>query len=210
VVTPSNPADGYWMLRQAISSDDPIVFLEPKSRYWMKDAVDRGATLRIGGSKIEGEGTFFEPTVLTNVDHSMKIMREETFGPTLPIMKIADVEEGVALANDSPYGLQASVWTRDTPQGEQIARRLEVGAVCVNAAQINYFALNMPMGGWKASGISSRHGVGGIRKYCRQQAMLVSGFGPRKELFMFPYSAGVTRQLQRLYRAVYGRGRGGN
>ena len=101
-------------------------------------------------------------------------------------MKVADVDEAVRLANDSSYGLQASVWTRDTPRGEQIARRLEAGAVCVNDAQINYFALNLPMGGWKSSGLGARHGAGGIRKYCRVQSMLVSGFGPRRELFMFP------------------------
>lgn len=176
----------------------------------VRDAVAKGAKVLVGGqARHDGTGHFYEPTVLVDVDHTMETMREETFGPVVPIMKVADIDEAVRLANDSAYGLQASVWTRDTPQGEQIARRLEVGAVCVNAAQINYFALNMPMGGWKASGIGSRHGVGGIRKYCRQQAMLVSGFGPRKELFMFPYSARVTRQLQRLIRVVYGRGRSG-
>ena len=104
------------------------------------------------------------------------------------------------LANDSSYGLQASVWTRDTPRGEQIARRLEAGAVCVNAAQINYFALNLPMGGWKASGIGARHGAGGIRKYCRSQSMLVSGSAPQRELFMFPVQALADARCSGLYR----------
>ncbi|MGH2835918.1 MAG: aldehyde dehydrogenase family protein [Solirubrobacteraceae bacterium] len=176
----------------------------------VRDAVDKGAKVLAGGHVHEnGAGHFYEPTVLVDVDHTMDTMREETFGPVLPIMKVADIDEAVRLANDSPYGLQASVWTKDTPRGERIARQLEVGAVCVNAAQINYFALNLPMGGWKSSGISSRHGIGGIRKYCRQQALLVSGFGPRRELFMFPYSARATRLLQRLYRTIYGRGRRG-
>ncbi|HWE60020.1 MAG TPA: aldehyde dehydrogenase family protein [Solirubrobacteraceae bacterium] len=174
----------------------------------VRDAVEKGARALVGGHAHEDSGGhFYAPTVLVDVDHTMDTMREETFGPVVPIMKVADIDEAVRLANDSPYGLQASVWTRDTPRGEQIARQLEVGAVCVNAAQINYFALNMPMGGWKSSGISSRHGIGGIRKYCRQQALLVSGFGPRRELFMFPYSARVTRLVQRLYRTMYGRGR---
>ena len=174
----------------------------------VRDAIEKGARVLVGGHVHQsGGGHFYAPTVLVDVDHTMETMREETFGPVVPIMRVADVDEAVRLANDSAYGLQASVWTRDTPRGEQIARRLEVGAVCVNAAQINYFALNMPMGGWKASGMSSRHGVGGIRKYSRQQALLVSGFGPRRELFMFPYSARVTRQLRRLYRLFYGGGR---
>jgi acyl-CoA reductase-like NAD-dependent aldehyde dehydrogenase len=175
----------------------------------VRDAVQKGAQVLVGGGvQQNGAGHFYAPTVLVDVDHTMETMREETFGPVVPIMRVADVDEAVRLANDSAYGLQASVWTRDTPRGEEIAKRLEVGAVCVNAAQINYFALNMPMGGWKASGISSRHGVSGIRKYSRQQALLVSGFGPRRELFMFPYSARVTRQLQRLYLLFYGSGRG--
>jgi acyl-CoA reductase-like NAD-dependent aldehyde dehydrogenase len=175
----------------------------------VRDAEQKGARVLVGGhANPSGSGHFYAPTVLVDVDHTMETMREETFGPVVSIMKVADTEEAVALANDSNYGLQASVWTRDTARGERIARRLEVGAVCVNAAQINYFALNLPMGGWKASGLSSRHGSAGIRKYCRQQSLLVSGFGPRRELFMFPYSRRVTGLLQRLYRVIYGRGRG--
>src|SRR5207248_2463273 len=83
-------------------------------------------------------------------------------------------EEGVRMANDSEYGLQAGVWTGDVDRGESIARRLEAGVVCVNDAQINYTALNLPMGGWKASGLGSRHGAGGIRKYCKIQSLLVT------------------------------------
>jgi acyl-CoA reductase-like NAD-dependent aldehyde dehydrogenase len=88
----------------------------------------------------EGAGRFYEPTVLADVDHSMTAMTEETFGPTIPIMKVADAEEAIRLANDSPYGLGASVWTKDGARGEQIARRLESGYACVNDANVNYFA----------------------------------------------------------------------
>jgi acyl-CoA reductase-like NAD-dependent aldehyde dehydrogenase len=171
----------------------------------VRDAVAKGAKVLTGGHAHVNGGRFYEPTVLVDVDHTMEIMREETFGPTVPIMRVADVEEAVRLANDSVYGLQASVWTRDTARGEEIARRLESGVVCVNAAQVNYYALNLPMGGWKASGLSARHGAGGIRKYCRVQSLLVSGFGPRRELYMFPYRAGVTSMFTRLYRVMYGR-----
>ena len=105
-----------------------------------------------GGKRAEGAGRYYEPTVLVDVDHTMKCMTDETFGPTLPIMKVGDAEEAVRLANDSAYGLAASVWTSDTARGEDVARRVEAGAVCVNDAQINYVALELPMGGWKASG----------------------------------------------------------
>jgi len=173
----------------------------------VRDAVAKGAKVLTGGHAHTDGGRFYEPTVLVDVDHTMEIMREETFGPAVPIMRVADVEEAVRLANDSTYGLQASVWTRDTARGEEIARRLESGVVCINAAQVNYYALNLPMGGWKSSGLSARHGAGGIRKYCRVQSLFVSGFGPRHELYMFPYRAGVTRLFGRLYRIMYGRGK---
>ncbi len=115
----------------------------------------------VGGKKVENvSGRFYEPTLLVDVDHTMKIMTEETFGPTLPIMKVADADEGVRLANESPYGLGASVFTRDVERGELVARRLEAGAANVNDALVNYTALELPMGGAKASGIGSRHGAG--------------------------------------------------
>ncbi len=172
----------------------------------VRDAVEKGAKVLTGGHRRAGAGRFFEPTVLVDVDHSMTCMREETFGPTLPIMRVSDVEEGIRLANDSQYGLQASVWTGDVKRGEQVARRVHAGAVCVNDAQINYSALNLPMGGWKGSGIGTRHGTGGIRKYCKTQSLLVTRFGPKSDPFMFPYSARRTRLLRRAYRWLYGRG----
>src|SRR4051812_37723612 len=126
----------------------------------------------------------------------MRCMKEETFGPTLPLMRVGDAEEAVRLANDGPYGLQASVWTRDTEKGERLARRVEAGVCCVNDAQVNYAALELPMGGWKASGLGSRHGPDGIRKYAKRQSLMITpGYAPARELHMFPYSAQVTKQV---------------
>jgi len=173
----------------------------------VRDAVAKGARVVAGGHARRGRGRYFEPTVLVDVDHSMKVMTEETFGPTLPIMKVADADQAVRLANDSPYGLSASVWTRDAARGEALARRIEAGAVCVNDAQLNYFALEVPMGGWKASGLGSRHAAGGIRKYCAQQTILTTRLAPKKDVHMFPYRPRVTGLLVRGIRLLYGRGR---
>jgi acyl-CoA reductase-like NAD-dependent aldehyde dehydrogenase len=172
----------------------------------VQDALEKGARALVGGHRRAGSGRFYEPTVLVDVNHSMRCMREETFGPTLPIMRVADVDEAVRLANDSEYGLEASVWTSDLARGEQIARRIQAGVVCVNDAQINYGALDLPMGGWKASGIGTRHGAAGIRKYCRTQSLLITRWALKRELFMFPYRAGRTRLLRHAFRWLYGSG----
>jgi acyl-CoA reductase-like NAD-dependent aldehyde dehydrogenase len=174
----------------------------------VNDAVERGARVLSGGGRRDEGGHFFEPTLVVDVDHSMDLMREETFGPTLPIMKVKDADEAIRLANDSPYGLQASVWTKDAAKGERLARRVEAGAVTVNDAQINYVALELPMGGWKQSGLGTRHGADGIRKYTKKQTLLVTSFAPLKQdLHMMPYSARRTKIASRLLKLVYGRGR---
>ncbi len=176
-------------------------------RDHVDDAVQKGARVLTGGQEKPGAGRFYEPTVLVDVDHTMKIMTEETFGPTLPIMKVADADEAVRLANDSPYGLGSSVFTRDTARGEAIARRIDAGAANVNDAMINYTVLELPMGGAKASGLGSRHGAGGIRKYCAQQAIVVTKMAMKKELFMYPYKPRTSRLLAGLFKFMYGRGK---
>jgi acyl-CoA reductase-like NAD-dependent aldehyde dehydrogenase len=175
----------------------------------VNDALAKGAKAVVGGKRgHEGKaGYWFEPTVLIDVDHTMECMTEETFGPTLPIMKVADTEEAIRLANDSPYGLAASVFSKDVKRGEAVARRIDAGAVCVNDAVINYSALELPMGGAKASGMGSRHGAGGIRKFAQQQALLVSRFHPKRELHMYPYKAGMTGRLRKVFGFLYGRGK---
>ncbi|GAB2717001.1 hypothetical protein GCM10027089_46570 [Nocardia thraciensis] len=153
------------------------------------DAIAKGARALTGG-KPTGVGTYFEPTVLVDVDHGMSCMTEETFGPTLPVMKVADETEAVALANDSIYGLSASVWTGDKARGERIARQLNAGAVNINDVFSNLFNFALPMGGWRQSGVGYRWGgAEGVRKYCRRQAVTAPILPTQqKELFWFPYS----------------------
>src|SRR3954447_12362465 len=173
----------------------------------VEDAKEKGARVLVGGHREQRPGHWFEPTVLADVDHRMEIMREETFGPTLPIMRVADADEAVRLANDSPYGLGASVFAGDPERGEAIARRLESGAVCVNDALVNYSALELPMGGTKSSGMGYRHGPGGIRKFTQHQALLVSKYHLKRDVHMYPYRSRTSRLLQRGLRFLYGRGK---
>jgi betaine-aldehyde dehydrogenase len=156
----------------------------------VRDAVGKGARAVMGGARSALGGTFFEPTVLVDVDHTMDVMTEETFGPTLPIMKVADADEAIWLTNDSRYGLSASIWTGDRNRGRQLARRLEVGAVNVNDVFSNLFTFPLPHSGWKQSGIGGRlGGAHGIDKYCRTQSITESRFAFRSELLWFPYTA---------------------
>lgn len=173
----------------------------------VEEAVGAGARVVLGG-KPTGSGTFFAPTVLVDVDQSMSCMTEETFGPTLPMVKVADAEEAIRLANDSKYGLSATVWTRDKERGESIARRLDVGAVNVNDVMSNNFAMDLPMGGWKQSGIGARlGGRAGLRKYCRAQA-ITSPLIPTlsKELLWYPASRRRAKVATNVLRASAARG----
>ncbi|MDP2712601.1 MAG: aldehyde dehydrogenase family protein [Solirubrobacteraceae bacterium] len=173
----------------------------------VRDALDKGARALTGGKRRAGAGSFYEPTVLVDVDHTMKAMTEETFGPTLPIMKVADAEQALKLANDSPYGLGGAVLTGDRERGEQLARRMQAGAVCVNDALLNYVAVELPMGGWKASGLGTRHGAGGIRKFTKQQSLFISRVHLKRDLYMFPYKPAVSKLLFGGLRLLYGRGK---
>ncbi len=138
------------------------------------DALAKGARALTGGKRPEGAGSFYPPTVLVDVDHSMACMTDETFGPTLPIMKVSSVGEAVRLANDSQYGLSASVFSKDVERAKDIALQLDCGAVNINDVISNLMCTTAPMGGWKTSGIGARFGgVDGVRKYCRQETVVV-------------------------------------
>jgi acyl-CoA reductase-like NAD-dependent aldehyde dehydrogenase len=172
----------------------------------LRDAIDKGARVVTGGKRRDGAGDYFQPTILVDVDHSMQIMREETFGPVIPVMKVSDEDEAVRLANDSRYGLSASMFGQ-REHAEAVARRLESGAANVNDVLVNYLAYDVPMGGWKQSGIGSRWGPGGMRKFCRTESLVITRFaGGRAEPLWFPYSPTKGRLLSSIGRMINARG----
>ncbi len=137
------------------------------------DAKAKGARVLTGGERVAGAGSFYPPTVLVDVDHSMDCMTDETFGPTLPIMKVGSVDEAIRLANDSPYGLSASVFSGDIDRAKEVALHLDCGAVNINDVVANLMCTTAPMGGWKESGIGARFGgAEGMRKYCRIETLV--------------------------------------
>jgi len=165
----------------------------------VRDARERGAQILTGGGRNPNlPGRYFEPTVLTNVDHSMKIMTEETFGPVLPIMRVKDADEALRLANDSRYGLNASIFTRDKAKGERIAAQVEAGITCVNDVIAGFGVTDAPSGGLKESGIGKRHGAEGIRRFCHQQVIVTDRFGMKRDPFWYPYNAKTEKFMLRM------------
>ena len=161
------------------------------------DAREHGATILTGGERIEGDGDWYPPTVISDVDHSMKVMVDETFGPVVGVMKVRDADEAVRLANDSRYGLSGYVFGK-TAEAEAVARRLEVGAACVNDVLVNFLACDVPMGGWKDSGIGFRHGEYGIKKFVRPESLVITRMGKKREPLYFPYTAKRRNQLSKI------------
>ena len=185
----------------------PMIFadqLKVVERH-IEDAVHKGAKVLAGGRRNPSyAGLFYEPTVLAQVTHEMDIMREETFGPVLPIMRVRDEEEALRLANDSPYGLNANVWTRDKRRGERLAKALESGSAVVNDCMLTYGIAESPFGGVKDSGIGQVNGEIGLRSFCHAQSILIDRFGAKSELLWYPYTAKKMNLLRRLMRILWG------
>jgi succinate-semialdehyde dehydrogenase len=156
---------------------DPSTFLGPMARADLRDelhgqvqrTIDAGATLLLGGHKIDGPGNFYEPTILTGVTPGMAAFDEETFGPVAAVTVVGDVEEAITLTNTSDYGLSGNVWTKDVAKAQQIARRLETGGVFING----FSASNprVPVGGVKNSGYGRELSHFGIREFTNAQTV---------------------------------------
>jgi succinate-semialdehyde dehydrogenase/glutarate-semialdehyde dehydrogenase len=163
----------------------------------VEDARMRGARVLTGGSRLPELGpNFYAPTVLADVSHSMDIMREETFGPVLPVMPFDTDDEAIRLANDSEYGLAASIWTRDRARGEALAKRIQAGTVMVNDAVACFGISEAPHGGVKASGIGRTHGRFGLEEMVRIKYVDSDRLPGIKQVWWYGYGNAFTRQME--------------
>jgi succinate-semialdehyde dehydrogenase/glutarate-semialdehyde dehydrogenase len=154
----------------------------------VEDARAHGARVLAGGVRFPELGkNFYRPTVLADVTHDMRIMREETFGPVLPVMACNDDDEAVRLANDSEYGLAASIWTRDANRGERLARRIHAGTVMVNDVISCFGISEAPHGGVKASGVGRAHGRFGLEEMVRLKYLDIDQMPGMKKVWWYGY-----------------------
>ncbi len=168
------------------------------------DAVAAGAQLRCGGALERSAGAWYAPTVLTGVTHEMRIMREEIFGPVLPIVVVRSEDEAVALANDSAFGLGASVWTSDRPKGQRIARELQAGMVWINDHMFSHGACQCSWGGVKESGLGRTHSKFGLYE-CVNVKLRVWEPSAIRDPWWHPYDETLGRALQQTATILYGR-----
>jgi aldehyde dehydrogenase (NAD+) len=168
-IVPGDPLDPKTRLGAIASKGQ----LERVLRY-VDIARNEGATLRAGGARADigtGKGFFMEPTVFADVTPAMTIAREEIFGPVLAAIEFADVDEAIARANDSIYGLAAAVWTRDIKKAHYVARRLQAGTVWVNT--YNVYDTALPFGGYKQSGFGREMGMHALEHYTQTKSVFV-------------------------------------
>jgi succinate-semialdehyde dehydrogenase/glutarate-semialdehyde dehydrogenase len=171
------------------------------------DALAKGARIPVGGKRVAGlTGYFIEPTVLTGVDHTMLVMTEETFGPTLPIMVFDHPDDAVALANDSVYGLTASVWTHDRGKAAWFAERLEAGSVTVNDHMYSFVEPRAIWGGIKQTGMGRSHGPFGLHELVNIKYVGMDFFRKKSQTWWFPYDRSLEGLMEKAITVFHGRG----
>ncbi|MGH8370857.1 MAG: aldehyde dehydrogenase family protein, partial [Gammaproteobacteria bacterium] len=169
------------------------------------EALAQGATLFAQAPAPVSAGThFIAPSVLTDVDHTMAVMREETFGPVLGVMRFRDDEEALRLANDSSYGLTASVWSRNTRHATRLAHRIRAGAVTINDHLLSHGLTETPWGGFKDSGMGRGHGRFAFEEMTAPQVVVLDRFSMlKRQLFWQPYSQRSYSMLKRIMTLLF-------
>lgn len=167
----------------------------------VEDAKQRGANILTGGKRLEGKGLYYPPTVITDIEEQADILSQETFGPTLPIIKVKNAEEAIAKANQSNFGLHGSVWTKDVKKGLSIAKQINTGSMAVNDIGMMYGIANAPFAGVKDSGAGSMNGEYGLRNYTHTMPIVVGMY--RGEDSGYPHNRSKFEQMQKLMKFLW-------
>ncbi|HWR34808.1 MAG TPA: aldehyde dehydrogenase family protein [Clostridia bacterium] len=171
----------------------------------IEEAVAAGAIAVTGGKRLPQLGpNFFAPTLLVNVNHRMSLMQKETFGPVLPIMAFDSDDEAIALANDSDFGLSASIWTRNARRGDALARRVNAGTVMVNDVITCFAVAEAPHGGIKASGLGRTHGLFGMREMVRTKYVASDLLPSIKKVWWYGYGEQLGHQMSAFVGLLFG------
>ncbi|GIW22180.1 MAG: hypothetical protein KatS3mg068_1187 [Candidatus Sericytochromatia bacterium] len=171
----------------------------------IKDALEKGAKIITGGKRQENS-MFFPPTIITNVNNSMKILNEETFGPVIPIIKFSTEEEVIKLANETEYGLSASVWTKDIARAERVARKLKVGNVSINNVMLTEANPYLPFGGYKYSGFGKTKGQEGLYAFCNIKSIMIDSQSNKIEANWYPYTNNKYKYFSKLTDSLFSGG----
>ena len=172
----------------------------------VNDAVQRGARLLAGGKRLSELGpNFYAPTLLADVTHDMRVMQEETFGPVLPVAPFDSDEDAIRLANDSEFGLAASVWTRNRRRGEAVAARIKAGTVMLNDMISCFGIAEAPHGGFKHSGIGRTHGEMGLQEMVQAKYVDVDLIPGIRKVWWFGYGRQYQEQMNGLVDMLFAR-----
>lgn len=172
----------------------------------VEDAKQKGVTVLLGGQRnLSLQGLYYEPTVMVDVNPSMQIMTEETFGPIICIQKVKNDREALQLANDSPYGLSGNIWTKDNDRGIRLAESLETGSISLNDMACTYGVLSAPFGGLKSSGVGQVNGEQGLRSYCHTKPIIIDKGGHKNKLQTgYPYEKKKLDGMKKIMRFFWG------
>lgn len=201
-------------LRQASSGEFDVGALYTDAQFdlvkdHVEDAIEKGAKVLVGGKVNPNEkGLYFLPTVLTDITDDMKVIQEETFGPVMPIIRVKDEAEAIRLCNAANYGLTASVWTKNTKRGFEIAQQIDTGSVDINDFPQTYGSIEAPFGGRKASGVGQVNGATGLKGYCHAQPIQTDRFGGKQTAGRYPLSLKDDEGFQKFLGFLWGTGFG--